>query len=398
MPCARPTTPAPSMGGAGASLSLFDLEARRRRAVLARLIRWFERQARPLPWRRSRSPYRVTVSEFMLQQTRVETVERYYGPFLRRFPSWRALAAADLSEVLKAWEGLGYYARARRLHALAREVVARHGGQLPSDRVVLDRLPGMGPYVAAAVGSLAFGLPTAAVDGNVRRVVSRLAGSDLSPGDCRRRLEPLVSRRDPGRFNEAWMELGATVCQSRRPRCGVCPLRSVCRSFLWGDPTAVPRPRCRGPRPHWVVGAAVTLDVRGRILITRRPDESMLGGLWEFPGGKVEPGETLPECIRRELIEELGIEVEVGPEVTRVRHQYSHFGITLHAHVCRPVRGRARPRRCAAVAWIRLEEAASRAFSRADLHVLAAVREQYPRLRPWAAGLHRIERTSRGRI
>ncbi len=332
----------------------------------------------------------------MLQQTRAETVAVYYPRFLRRFPSWRALASAELAEVLKAWEGLGYYARARRLHALAREVVAHHGGRLPSDPAALESLPGMGPYVAAAVGSIAFGVPRAAVDGNVRRVASRLMGCDLSLVECRRRLAPLVPRRNPGRFNEAWMELGATVCDPRRPRCGLCPLRTVCRSFQRGDPTAVPRPRRRGPRPHWVVGAAVTLDARGRILIARRPDDSMLGGLWEFPGGKIEAGETLPHCIRRELIEELGLDVDVGPEVARVRHAYSHFSITLHAHVCRPARGRARPLRCAAIAWIRPEEASRYAFSRADLHVLAAVCSQYPRLRQWAAHSHGSRRQAKG--
>ncbi|MCX7818752.1 MAG: NUDIX domain-containing protein [Kiritimatiellae bacterium] len=180
------------------------------------------------------------------------------------------------------------------------------------------------------------------------------------------------------------MELGATVCRPRRPCCGRCPLRAVCRAFLGGDPAAVPRPRRRAPRPHWTVGAAVTLDARGRVLVAQRPDNSMLGGLWEFPGGKVEPGETIRECIRRELIEELGLEVEVGPEIARVRHDYTHFRITLHAYACRPVRGRARPLRCAAVGWIRPADARQLAFSTADLRVLAVVLQRHAELRRWA--------------
>lgn len=389
MPAPRPPTPAPILAvGAGASFDFFQLDRRRQRTALAQLLRWFDRHARALPWRHQRTPYRIVVAEFMLQQTRVETVAARYSRFLSEFPTWQALADAEPAAVLKAWEGLGYYARARRLHKLAREVIQRHRGRLPSNPAILDKLPGMGAYVAAAVGSLAFDLPRAAVDGNVRRVLCRLAGAELSLAECRRRLAPLVPHHRPGRFNEAWMELGATACHPRRPRCGVCPLRMVCRSFLRGDPTAVPRPRRRSLRPHWVVGAAVTLDSRGRILIARRPDDSMLGGLWEFPGGKVELGESPRDCIRRELIEEMGLEVEVGPEIARVRHEYSHFRITLHAHVCRPVRGRARPLRCAAVAWIGLDQATRFAFSRADQHVLAAVRQQYPNLRRWATLIH----------
>ncbi len=337
------------------------------------LLRWFARAARPLPWRTRRTPYRVTVAEFVLQQTRVETAAPYFRRFVRRFPSWRALARAPRSEVLKAWEGLGYYARARRLHELARRLVRDHRGRLPADPERLRDFPGMGPYVAAAVASLAFGAPVPAVDGNVRRVVSRLLARDVTDDEGREILAGWMAGRPAGRFNEAMMELGALVCRRRKPACGVCPLRRGCRAFAAGDPVAWPSPRRRRRPPRILVGAAVTIDGRGRVLVARRRDGDMLGGLWEFPGGKVEPGESVTRCIRRELMEELGLEVEVGPEAARVRHDYSHFGIDLRAHWCRPLRGVPRPIGCAAVRWIRPADRGRLAFSRADLRVWEAL-------------------------
>lgn len=313
----------------------------------------------------------------MLQQTRAETVVPYFRAFVRQFPSFRALAGAPVGDVLKAWEGLGYYQRARRLHRLARQVVARYDGRLPRDPAALRALPGMGPYVSAAVASLAFGVPVPAVDGNVRRVVARLAAArNPSASDCRRWLTPLIPPGAPGRFNEAMMELGATVCRPIRPVCGRCPLWPWCRAFRSGDPAAFPERRPVRNRPHYAVGAAVTIDDRGRVLIARRRADAMLGGLWEFPGGKVEPGETVEACIRRELLEEVGLEVSVGPRLGTVRHEYSHFRITLQAHLCRPLEGRARPLRCSAVRWIRPAEADALAFSRADLKIWAALRAQ----------------------
>lgn len=341
------------------------------------LLAWFRTGARDLPWRRNRTPYRVLVAEVMLQQTRVETAIPYYRRFLRSFPSFRALAAARIDDVLKAWEGLGYYRRARNLHALAARVVAGHRGRLPRTADLLAELPGMGPYSSRAVASLAFGENVAVVDGNVRRVLARLHALKAAPASRWQELaERLLPHGRAGEFNEAMMELGATVCLPRTPRCGRCPLRDRCAAFRLGDPAAFPASRRPARAPHYVVGAAVTVDARGRVLIARRRDDAMLGGLWEFPGGKVEPGETLPQCIRRELVEELGLTVRVGERLAVIRHAYSHFTIELHAHFCRPESGRPRPIRCSAVAWIRPDQAWRRAFSRADTKILAALRQR----------------------
>jgi A/G-specific adenine glycosylase len=294
----------------------------------------------------------------MLQQTRVDTVVPYYERFLDRFPTIRRLAEASLEDVLKAWEGLGYYARARNLHAAARRIVARYGGQLPDSHAELLQLPGIGRYIAGAVASIAFGQDVIAIDGNARRVLARVFAVDEDVGRAagQREIEAcaagLVPRGRAGELNEALMELGATVCTPRGPCCLDCPLRSYCRAYARGEPEQLPVRRPHRPVPHYVVTAAATIR-DGLVLVARRKAEAMLGGLWEFPGGKREGDETLAECLVREMREELGIEVEVGPELTVVEHAYTHFRITLHVFVCRLAAGEPRCLDCAAFRWVR---------------------------------------------
>ena len=349
-----------------------------RQAIRRHLLGWARGRRRHLPWRRARTAYRVTVAEFMLQQTQADQVVVYYQRFLQRFPDWAALAAAEMTDVLKAWEGLGYYQRARHLHQLAKTVVEQFDGRLPQEPSALRRLPGIGPYTAAAIASLAFGVDAAAVDGNMRRVLSRLFALRTPPGAaldrrCRALADALLPAGQAGRFNEAMMDLGAEICRPRKPLCEMCPMRAACQAAKTGHPDRYPRRRPARRLPHYVVGAAVTLDARGRVLIARRRESDMLGGLWEFPGGKVEPGETIPQCIARELQEELGLTVEVGERLTVVRHAYSHFTIELHAHLARRIRGRPRPIHCAAFAWVPPAQLRDRPFSRADLRVIEAL-------------------------
>jgi A/G-specific adenine glycosylase len=350
------------------------------------LPRWFRAHRRDLPWRRRRTAYRVWISELMLQQTRVEQAVGYFRRFVRRFPTVGSLARARREEVLKLWEGLGYYARARRAHDTARLLVARSGGRFPASLEGLRALPGVGPYTAAAVGSLAFGLDAAVVDGNVARVLSRAFASRRDPRSpagsrwLRSVAEALLPRGRAGEFNEALMELGATVCVPRNPVCPRCPLRAGCRARAEGRPEAYPAARPRARVPHKLVGAAVTVNGRGEVLIARRKEDSMLGGLWEFPGGTREAGETMRGCIARELREELGIEVEVGRRIAVVRHAFSHFTMDLHAHWARIVRGRPRAIHCDAYAWVPVGGLRRYPFPKADLQVLAAI-ERSPRLR-----------------
>ncbi|MFH0907637.1 MAG: A/G-specific adenine glycosylase [bacterium] len=349
------------------------------RAFRSNLLRWFESTRRPLPWRERRTPYRVWVSELMLQQTRADQAIPYYHRFLRRFPTLKALAAAPRHDVLKLWEGLGYYARAVRAHETARRLVAQHRGRFPDTLEGLLALPGIGPYTAAAVGSLAFGLDAAVVDGNVARVLSRVFvyGGDIQTVAGKRWMQELAQALLPkgraGEFNEAMMELGAMVCAPRGPRCPACPLRRVCAAAAEGDPEQYPVKRKKKSVPHKRVGAGIVADRRGRFLIAQRKEGSMLGGLWEFPGGTLEDGETMEACIARELKEELGIDVEVGKHVITVRHAFSHFTMDLHAHACRLESGRPRAIHCAAWKWVTLAELRRYPFGRADVKIIDAL-------------------------
>ena len=340
------------------------------------LLDWYERARRPLPWRGETDAYRVWLSEVMLQQTQAATVAAYYPRFLARFPTLAELAAAPLDQVLKAWEGLGYYARAHHLHAAARLVVAEHGGRLPAAYAALRRLPGMGDYTSGALASIAFGQPAPAVDGNARRVLARLFAltEDVRGGAGARRLRSLaaalVPADRPGDFNQALMELGATLCTPKAPQCERCPLQSDCQGYARRIHLSLPMRRPRRALPHYDVTAAVIRDGAGRLLIARRKARAMLGGLWEFPGGKCHPGEALADCLRRELREELGVEVEVGAPLAAIRHAYTHFRITLHVFDCRHLAGEPQALDCADWRWVRLEQLPDFAFPVTDQKII----------------------------
>lgn len=338
---------------------------------------------RDLPWRAEpRDPYRVWISEVMLQQTQAATVAPYFIRFIHQFPNIEALASAALDEVLKAWEGMGYYGRARNLHRAAHLIVAEHGGQLPRTVKELVKLPGVGRYTAGAIASIAFGEKAPVLDGNVKRVLCRLFAilDDPRAPAAEKRLWELAGSLLPreaaraGAFNEAMMELGATVCTPRSPDCGQCPLKAHCRAHEQGIVESVPVKAARKLLPHYDVTAAV-IRKRGKVLITQRPPASMLGGLWEFPGGKCHDGETLEACLQREIKEELSIEVEVGESIAAIRHAYSHFRITLHAFNCRQTGGRLRALGVADWRWVTAGELDHFAFPVTDQKIIAALKQ-----------------------
>jgi A/G-specific adenine glycosylase len=346
------------------------------RKVSDSLLLWFSEHARDLPWRRNRTPYRVWVSEVMLQQTRVDQVVPYYRRWMKAFPSWSALAYAPQSDVLKLWEGLGYYSRARNLHAAARTVVEKHGGKPPAAVAELKKLPGIGSYTAAAIASLAFNVDAAVVDGNVIRVLSRLFafGGDTKSAAGKKQMQAwadaLLVKGRAGEFNEAMMELGALVCLPKSPECPTCPMRSDCAAFAMGVPVKFPVMKKKKKLPHIIVGAAVTVNRKGEVLIAQRKQDDMLGGLWEFPGGKQEPGETIEECITRELCEELGIKTVAGEHLITVKHAYSHFTMMMHVYRAKIISGRPRPIHCADYAWVKVPDLGRFAWSKADLQVV----------------------------
>jgi A/G-specific adenine glycosylase len=303
------------------------------------LLNWYSRHARQFPWRGRPDPYAVWVSEIMLQQTQVETVIPYFTRWMRRFPSVEALARASQQDVLAAWEGLGYYSRARNLQRAAVRVMDEYGGELPRDTATLRKLPGVGRYTAGAIASLAFGLDEPALDGNIRRVLARVfnvTGPAKSKESERRLWELAAANLPPGRagdYNQALMDLGATVCTPKAPDCPHCPLGELCQARRLGvqeqRPAAVNKPAV----PHHTVTAAVIWR-DGRLLLAQRPPEGLLGGMWEFAGGKLQPGEDLAACLKREIREELGVEIDVHESLGVYHHAYSHFRVTLHAFAC----------------------------------------------------------------
>jgi len=297
----------------------------------------------------------------LLQQTRVAQAAPYYERFLEAFPTLQALAAAPLERVLKVWQGAGYYARARHLHAAARAVVREHAGRLPSAVEDLEQLPGIGIYIARSVAALAFGVRTVALEANGLRVAARWSREegDLGTSAVRRRLEGVLQSAlgtaPPGAFHEAVMELGETVCRPVLPRCPVCPVASGCRAHReLEDPGSVPRPPRPGRRPHVRAAVVALTDGRHRWLVQRRAPSGLLGGLWEFPGGKIERGERPIEAAERELREETGGRATGLEGIGVVRHAYSHFTVDLH--LFRGRAGRPPPRVRAGRRWVTVSE------------------------------------------
>lgn len=317
-------------------------------AFAAALLNWYQSQQRPLPWRGSNDPYHIWVSEVMLQQTRVETVISYYTRWLEHFPTVHALAAASQQEVLALWEGLGYYARARNLHCAAQKIVAEFDGRLPNTIAELRSLPGVGPYTAAAIASIAFGMDVAVLDGNVKRVLARLfdySGNVKSPRGEKELAALAQSLLPPGRagdYNQALMDLGATICTPRAPACLLCPVREWCQAQKLGLQLARPVRPTRAPTPRHVLAVGV-IRQRGRVLLTQRADDGLLGGLWAFPSvplaeaeGELQPG-SLPAAARnlqRGLRQSLRVHVSVQSQLQTLNHAYTHFRVTAHVFDC----------------------------------------------------------------
>ncbi len=359
------------------------LDARQIDAFRRALLDWYGEHQRDLPWRRTHDPYAVWISEIMLQQTRVDQVRPYYDRFMERFPTVEHLGNAPLENVLKAWEGMGYYARARNLHRAARRVVEVHGGQMPDDPARISDLPGIGPYTAAAILSIAFGRDCPVVDGNVVRVLSRLfhLTDDPASSAARKRIDGLAGRLlasgRAGDFNQAMMELGATICTPRNPRCGECPVNPYCEARkLLPDPSVLPRKRPRAQRPHRHVAAGI-VHRNDKVLIVRRPAEGLLGGLWEFPGGVVGKGVVGETFLAEEMKNTLGIDIRVDHAVATLRHAFTHFEMTLQGYSCSYLVGAARHRDGNECRWVRFEDLGGFAFPRA-----------YQRLIEAAAGVH----------
>jgi A/G-specific adenine glycosylase len=341
------------------------------------LLDWYAVSGRTLPWRETQDPYAIWISEVMLQQTQVKTVIPYYDRWLDWFPTIAALADADQQQVLKAWQGLGYYARARNLHRAAQVIVAEQGGIFPSELAIVMTLPGIGRTTAGGILSAAFSQATPILDGNVKRVLARMVALPVPPNKALSILwQHSTELLDPQRsrdFNQALMDLGATVCTPKNPACLICPWQMHCEAYNLNKQLEIPMTESRAAVPHKSIGVAVIWNNEGQVLIDRRPQEGLLGGLWEFPGGKVEPGETIEECIVREIREELGIEITVGDHLITIDHAYTHFRVTLNVHHCQHISGTPEAIACDEIRWVSVAELDRFPFPKANETIIAAL-------------------------
>ena len=330
-------------------------------AIRKKLLAWYRKNGRSLPWRGAADPYRVWISEVMLQQTQVDTVIPYYVRWMNRFPDLAALASAKEQDVLQIWEGLGYYSRARNILHCAKTLISEHDGQLPRDVRQLELLPGIGAYIAGAIASIAFGIRAPALDGNLKRVIARLTefrlavNEDRNAAVLREMLVEILPGKNPGDVNQAFMDLGAAICLPRNPLCAECPLQTECAAFQKNIQDELPVKTKKAPVPHYQVAAAVII-VDSKALIDKRNSNGLLGGLWEFPGGKVEAGETLAEALIRELREELGVEIVVGEPLGSYKHAYTHFKVTVHTFRAAIVKGEPKALQSEQVAWVKINQ------------------------------------------
>jgi A/G-specific adenine glycosylase len=360
------------------------------------LLTWWEAHGRhDIPWKlrtdghlpepgEALDPYGVLVAEVMLQQTQLQVVLPYWWRWMERFPNLETLAAADEHDVLLLWQGLGYYARPRRLQRAARMLLDAAGpaadpGPDPWPRTLEGwlALPGIGRSTAGSILSSAFDLPFAILDGNVKRVLARLIASPRPPARELNGLwqlsESLLDPQRPRAFNQALMDLGATVCTPRNPSCGLCPWQGHCAAYAAGDPAAYPVKDAPRALPFQVIGVGVVRNAAGEVLIDQRLNEGLLGGLWEFPGGKQEPGEAIVDTIRRELREELAIEAEVGEELIVVDHAYSHKKLRFVVHLCTWLSGEPQPLASQQVRWVCPEQLGEFPFPAANARIIAAL-------------------------
>ncbi len=345
--------------------------------VYRKLSRWFARSARPFPWRGETDPYRVWVSEILLVQTTTAVGTGRYRRFLKRFPTLRSLIHASVDDVMKEWEGLGYYHRARHLHRAAQMIASEHGGRFPREYEAIRALPGVGDYCAAAILNLCFNGHRPPLDANVARVGARVfaATGDVRATSTRRviqdRLSEWMKVGNGALWTNALIDLGATLCLPRKPQCEICPLSSACLAHEQGRELRYGLPGTKPAREVVNVACGIIRRADGRILIAQRPETGLLPNLWEFPGGKREGRESLAETCAREIREELGINVDVESRRMVIEHGYSHYAVRLHVFECRYRSGKARAIGCQRFRWTKVVDLSELAFPAANRRIIA---------------------------
>jgi A/G-specific adenine glycosylase len=341
------------------------------RTLQKKLLNWYTKNSRALPWRATKDPYAIWVSEIMLQQTQVQTVIPYYERWMRTFPTLRSLAESSEDQVLKRWEGLGYYSRARNLRKAAKKILLEQDGHFPKNFDAILALPGIGRYTAGAITSIAFGLPYPVLDANVIRVLSRVyaVNQSLALSSTLKKLWDLATQllphKNPGDFNQAMMELGASLCSPKKPSCLLCPLRDQCLAYSLGNPEAFPvkAPKIKTEKINVAIGM---LWDRKKVLIQKRSPTGLWAGLWEFPGGKVEAGETPEQGLLREMREELGVQIKICQKRKVILHTYTRFRVTLHPFDCILKTGTPKNKAATELKWVPVERLPEYAFPSAN--------------------------------
>ena len=332
-----------------------------------KMLNWYNKNKQIMPWRDDENIYHIWLSEIMLQQTQVNTVIPYYRKWLKKFPTIQDVANASEDDILKAWEGLGYYSRARNFHHACQTVTKSYDGKIPQNDFI--QLKGVGPYINAAVKSIGYNDVIPTIDGNVNRVVSRLLCLQKAPNKEYQKIYKFlmdnIDKKSPGDFNQAIMDLGRNICKPKNPKCTDCPLNDICKAYKTKTIHKYPIKIESKKKPNINVAVGVIWK-HDNILIAKRKTEGLLGGLWEFPGGKLKVNETSQDCVVREIYEETGVIVELKEFITNIKHQYSHFSISLDSFHCIYKSGTPKPKQCIDIKWIKPDEIQGFAFPKAN--------------------------------
>ena len=348
------------------------------------LLRWYDAVKISLPWRGGRDPYQIWLAEIMLQQTRVAAVKEYYSRWLEKFPTIEKLAAASLDEVLKAWEGLGYYTRARNVHKLAKIIVNDHQSQFPNTAEALQTLPGIGRYTAAAIASIAFDERVAVLDGNVIRILSRLLDlpDEINQPKVQAKLwdvaASLLPKNRCGNYNEAIMDLGRTICTPRNPNCDECPVQKFCLAYKNKTTHLRPVKKAKAAIPKIYAAAAVIRDQQQRILLVQRPPQGLLGGLWMLPQTNCDTDENCQDGLQKNFAKDFGVEIFVGAEMVHATQTFTHFHLSLRAFACEIRQGKLQSK--LNVNWVAMSELNQYSFGKAERAIIDALENWQPRL------------------
>lgn len=334
-----------------------------------------------MPWRGETDIYKIWLSEVMLQQTQVKTVRPYYEQWINKFPNVKSVAEASEESVLKLWEGLGYYARARNFKSACEWIQNENNGKIPINSDDFRQLKGVGDYIHAAVRSIAYNEIIPVIDGNVKRVIARVLEINTPPSKSlhliKQFLNNKISQSAPGDFNQAIMDLGSTICKPQKPQCNECNITNFCKSYNNNTVDNYPVSEKKRTIPHYKIAVGLIWK-ENKILISKRPSNVMLGGLWEFPGGKIKENETAKNCIKREIKEELNISVSVGKKIQTIKHAYTHFTIELTAYHCQHETGKPSARGCADFKWIKTNEISSLPFPKANHKIFNKIPKKNP--------------------